>query len=861
MSGKYSIVYSLEKNLYKPNSPVVIKAGALVLNTENGRLHVQVRFQNVSDKKIVMLKAKFKLFDAIAREREEVEYQYLDLTANYNDDFCGKIPVAVNDSFARKFSADVLEVCFEDGSVWNGDDEVWSPILKPELLQNALSEEAISEFIYSYCTSAVYVPYKHEDLWICSCGAINHEREESCANCSARYDKIATADNDRLVKEYRFRQAQSLLSARGDESFKRGIRILKELDGFNNADTLWKDYVYHKALAHINIGNSDNILEGIDLLREIESYKDSLELIKKAEKDYEAIKKVEEEEKERKLAIERKKRKRAKFLILMATIAFVAIIAVVLAVHFFNEQDRINRATCKLELNETKEYYVVTGVEENNFTEIVLPKVYNGKIIKEIANNAFASSNITSITIPTTVEKIGASAFENCDNLVDVIFQYSSTLQHIGDRAFYNCHELSRIDLGNTKLVGISKKAFYNTDLVKIKIPDTVKYIDDSAFELCSKLDTVEFSSSLVSIGKKAFEDCNKLINVSISSPTLDEIGYRAFFNCISVKTLNLVSVKKIGANAFSYCRIEKLSLPEGVETIGDKAFFYNNVESLEIPSSLQEIGNSAFEYCNLSEITFKENSSLTNIGSYAFDSCEELKTVHLPISLEKIGYEAFNSCDNLEYVYFEGTSQDWSGIDADINTQLDDATILYGYDGKIHTYSFVSNGGGEIDDIVSDSVINLPTPTKRGYVLLGWCTNPDLSGEVVSDLYYDSANVTLYAKWVLEAEHNDGSSMQKAITVGCGKVSVNISNAGSVVYYKFVPNVSREYIISSSGDYDTYGYVYYSSGVQKTSNNNGGDGSNFSMSTYLERGETYYIAVGMYSSLHIGTFKLVISY
>ena len=39
--SKYNILFSLDKNLYFEGVPVILEAGALVLNTENGKLHIQ----------------------------------------------------------------------------------------------------------------------------------------------------------------------------------------------------------------------------------------------------------------------------------------------------------------------------------------------------------------------------------------------------------------------------------------------------------------------------------------------------------------------------------------------------------------------------------------------------------------------------------------------------------------------------------------------------------------------------------------------------------------------------------------------------------------------------------------------------
>ena len=87
-------------------------------------------------------------------------------------------------------------------------------------------------------------------------------------------------------------------------------------------------------------------------------------------------------------------------------------------------------------------------------------------IIYIIEDLLFCYTSIETITIPSTVEKIGESAFERCKNLETVTlneglkeigayaFMYSSiesitipsTVKEIGNEAFSECSNLTRID-------------------------------------------------------------------------------------------------------------------------------------------------------------------------------------------------------------------------------------------------------------------------------------------------------------------------------------------------------------------------------------------------------------------------------
>ena len=95
---------------------------------------------------------------------------------------------------------------------------------------------------------------------------------------------------------------------------------------------------------------------------------------------------------------------------------------------------------------------------------------------------------------------------------------------------------------------------------------------------------------------------------------------------------------------------IRSISLPEGMTTIGTSAFAdCKYVHSIVIPSSVERIYDSAFENCRmLSEIQFSKDGILSELGSWAFYNCHELKEIAIPEGVTNIGYAAFYGCTYL---------------------------------------------------------------------------------------------------------------------------------------------------------------------------------------------------------------------
>ncbi len=119
----------------------------------------------------------------------------------------------------------------------------------------------------------------------------------------------------------------------------------------------------------------------------------------------------------------------------------------------------------------------------------------------------------SSVTNPNTgivysVDTIYDNAFNNCDNLTSVIIP--NTIKHIGNGGFNNCDRLSNVELGNS-VTHIGSGAFYrNYALNEIVFPETLRIIGSEAFRQ-TPLNSITFTSSLVTIDETAFWECGEL--------------------------------------------------------------------------------------------------------------------------------------------------------------------------------------------------------------------------------------------------------------------------------------------------------------------------------------------------------------
>lgn len=132
-------------------------------------------------------------------------------------------------------------------------------------------------------------------------------------------------------------------------------------------------------------------------------------------------------------------------------------------------------------------FYNCTVQKPLEVTEVVkleLPKVTS------IGKYAFDSCNITSVTIPNSMTKIGEGVFHRCEKLTEVTIP--NTVTEIGNDAFWGCVQLLTITIPNS-VTKIGYYAFAGCRFTQIEIPASVTKIYNSAFSGNDKLESVVF--------------------------------------------------------------------------------------------------------------------------------------------------------------------------------------------------------------------------------------------------------------------------------------------------------------------------------------------------------------------------------
>lgn len=185
MSERYSRLFSLPEKLYAEGAPVLIAAGALLKDNQTGKVLAQLKLNNIGSKAIKTAKVKLSPLDSVGRSLENnVIYEYLDLSIRRDEAFGSKNAIQFPDASARAYTAEVIEIGFEDNSVWSGTNQEWTPLEKQDSLAKLYADkELVRQFQIEYGGSAVFEPKCDRDLWLCFCGAVNHKEETECHVC------------------------------------------------------------------------------------------------------------------------------------------------------------------------------------------------------------------------------------------------------------------------------------------------------------------------------------------------------------------------------------------------------------------------------------------------------------------------------------------------------------------------------------------------------------------------------------------------------------------------------------------------------------------------------------------------------
>ena len=253
------------------------------------------------------------------------------------------------------------------------------------------------------------------------------------------------------------------------------------------------------------------------------------------------------------------------------------------------------------------------------------------------------------------VRVIGSSAFQGCSNMTSVTIP--GTVDIIEDDAFKGCTKVEDV--------------YFYTDLLN-EVAWSDNYTDDFKAD----------GSTLCHV--RSGSKWGKVSHVNVTFvPDLYEVGDEFVVDDViyGVTSLNPKEVVVVPKDASeTYVLSGKVTIPENVNgftvtSINQYSFIGSNLKEIIIPHTVTSIGSEAFSGCsNLRSVIIVDDddngtpSTLTSIGNEAFRGCADLKSIRFPASLTSIEADAFLACTGMTdvYCYANPTALTWNEDECD---------------------------------------------------------------------------------------------------------------------------------------------------------------------------------------------------
>ncbi|MBQ4393843.1 MAG: leucine-rich repeat protein [Paludibacteraceae bacterium] len=478
-------------------------------------------------------------------------------------------------------------------------------------------------------------------------------------------------------------------------------------------------------------------------------------------------------------------------------------------------------------------YKIAQAEDGHDFATVVIPQVWylnpDGSYVsqwssefpyKQSVINIPASVTNDGITYP--VEAIGEYCFRGASNLSSLTIP--STVKYIGTEAFEYTDKLFSLDIPES-VEKVGWLAFARTGLKEIVIPaSSSNWLDSDA----------------------AFQDNENLVKATFA-PGTTAIQDRIFFGCVALRTIIIPDeVIYIGPGAFAGCEaLREIHLPASLQVLNNRLFRGCPLRSLEIPAGVEEIEGSALLGTNIGKVTVnsantmfdsRDNcnaiirtadntivaaangafipASVDSIAQEAFVELDGIRSLTLPANLKKIKEMGLINLNNLTLitshiqnpagVLEEGAFENWYNDPHETATLYVPAGTLAAYrnDAQWNLFQHIiemdpENKPASVEDIApiaesgTASMADLPVNTDLTNAVVG---NLYLTCDTTNGDHYDAAEQALVLNTVVDSVmienvlanpdnmdviRNNFSGIILTIPAGTGTLSLTIQTTG----------------------------------------------------------------------------------
>lgn len=301
----------------------------------------------------------------------------------------------------------------------------------------------------------------------------------------------------------------------------------------------------------------------------------------------------------------------------------------------------------------------------------------------ELGQNAFFNCPaLEYITLPSTLKKIGVSAFSSSVRLHKILVPETNEYFYSDSGVLFSKADSKLVKFPQarnlryytvpvgTKIIGYDSM----TDALSLEIitlPEGLETIERMAFCFDNNLTSIDIPSTVTSIGVSSFNYCAGLEAINVADGNTVYASVDGVLYSKDMKTLVRCpidkagtysvpeSVNKLEEYAFSSCtKMTSVSLPETITTLSDWAFDgCVSLENVNVPATVNYIGAGTFSDCHkLTSVHIPEG--IKSMPKWLFYNCKSLVDLQVPATVKKIGDGALQGCELIEeFIVPDGVS------------------------------------------------------------------------------------------------------------------------------------------------------------------------------------------------------------
>ncbi len=300
--------------------------------------------------------------------------------------------------------------------------------------------------------------------------------------------------------------------------------------------------------------------------------------------------------------------------------------------------------TCSV--NQTDKTATITALLDKTLTEWKIPETVKGSDgtiykVTEIAEDAmYQCTNLTSVTIPRYVTKIGYGALAGCTSLTKITWN-AIACSGIWD-SNYGYSIYSHVELTPYQTIGDIRP-----QITSFIIGDEVEYLPSGLCKNMTNLTSITIPASVKYIGEEfdntgitsvvwnanAGDRCKSPYKESYYQSSYDDYLQRTYlpFQNIASQITSFTIGENVDSIPQGLCKgmanAVSFNIPQNIKFIGDDAFNgCTGMTDVTLGNALTYIGSNAFAGTGIASVSIPEG--VTYMGSGAFANTTNLKTI-----------------------------------------------------------------------------------------------------------------------------------------------------------------------------------------------------------------------------------------